>query len=110
MNELPLRYSNAQLHHITDEAMIYMCACPAQVARQIFSLRELYAYQSKCVSSGALMKTVHEQIGESTALAHAELERCLDAVLDQEGWDKTTLTMPAGLRQLRDQLIEGDSA
>jgi hypothetical protein len=106
MHDMSTRFSDAQLQHITDQAMIYMCACPAQVARQILSLRELFGYQLACVSRGALMEKVHTRIAESTARAHAELEQCLDEVLDLEGWDKTTLTMPEGLRKLRDQSID----
>jgi hypothetical protein len=106
IEDMPLRYSNAQLHQITDAAMIYMCACPAQVAGQILALRELYGYQRSCLSKRPLMRQVHERIAIATQLAHAELERCLDDVLNLEGWDKATLTMPEGLRQVRDQLIE----
>ena len=108
MKELPVLYSKTQLHQITDEAMIYMCACPAQVAKEILALRDLYQYQQGCISQGPLMAQVHARIAEATRAAHAELERCLDQVLDMEGWDKTTLTMPAGLRQLRDDLIKKD--
>jgi len=86
-----------------------MCACPAQVARQILSARELYAYQRDCVSGGAHNDHVHVRIAEATRLAHAELERCLDDVLELEGWDKATLTMPEGLRALRDRTLDNGS-
>jgi hypothetical protein len=36
------------------------------------------------------------------------LERCLDEVLKMEGWDLQTLTMPEGLRELRQQSIDQD--
>ena len=36
------------------------------------------------------------------------MENCLDRVLELEGWDRTTLKMPANLRKLRDELIERD--
>jgi hypothetical protein len=108
MNDLSIRFSNDQLHRITDQAMIYMCACPAQVVRQILNLRELFDYQRTCAVKDHLMMQAHAHIAESTARAHAELERCLDEVLDLEGWDRATLTMPAGLRELRDQVIENE--
>lgn len=108
MNDMPNRYSREQLHQINDQAMIYMCACPAQVAQQLLALHTLYEYQRHCFSNGVLMDQVHTLIAESTKRAYAELEQCLDTVLDLEGWDKTTLTMPEGLRQLRDQMINGD--
>ena len=42
------RYTSQQLEKIVDEATIYMCACPAQVAVQLRHLRELYRYQTHC--------------------------------------------------------------
>jgi hypothetical protein len=106
---LPVRYSNAQLQQIIEEAMIYMCACPAQVAKQVRLLRELHAYQHNCLGRGnPRLVPVHERIAESTRLAHAEMEQCLADVLDMEGWDKTNLTMPEGLRELRRQFIDND--
>jgi hypothetical protein len=106
---LPGRFSAGQLRQIVEEAMIYMCACPAQVAKEVSGLRELYAYQRDCLgrSSPALVP-VHERIAEATRRAHAEMEACLADVLALEGWDMTTLTMPAGLRELRQRAIEQD--
>ncbi|HQT30423.1 MAG TPA: hypothetical protein PLE48_00885 [Thiobacillus sp.] len=106
---LPVRHSEKQLQRITDEAMIYMCACPAQVANQLLSLRELYSYQQTCINDGPLNIQVHARIAEATRKAHAVLEQCLDKILDLEGWDRTTLTMPESLRQLRDQVIDNES-
>lgn len=106
---LACRYSDAQLERIAEQGMIYMCACPAQVARQILSAREVYDYQRNCASGGAQDTRVHARIAEATRLAHAELERCLDDVLDLEGWNKATLTMPEGLRALRDRTLENGS-
>jgi hypothetical protein len=104
--ELSQVYSNQQLQHILEEAMIYMCACPAQVARELLDLRELFAYQTQCISDTSLMKAVHQRIAESTRKAHAEMEQCLKEVLQMEGWDPETLSMPAGLRQLREKIID----
>ncbi|MFN3543430.1 MAG: hypothetical protein ACK4UX_01060 [Thiobacillus sp.] len=106
IDTLACRYDNAQLERIVEQGMIYMCACPAQVARQILSARELYDYQRNCLSGGAYNDQVHVRIAEATVLVHAELERCLDDVLDLEGWDKATLTMPEGLRALRDRTLD----
>jgi len=106
--DLTQRYSTQQLEHILEEAVIYMCACPAQVAKQLIRLRELFAYQYKCISGSSLMEDVHTRIAESTRLAHAEMEQCLSEVLQMEGWDPLTLSMPAGLRQLREKIIDLD--
>jgi hypothetical protein len=107
-DELLQKYSKQQLEHIIEEAMIYMCACPAQVAEQLVRLRELFAYQMKCSSDSDLMKDVHTRIADSTRKAHAEMEQCLSEVLHMEGWDPHTLSMPAGLRQLREKIIDQD--
>lgn len=106
MDDLPTRFTNAELQRIADQAMIYMCACPAQVAHEILALRELHGYQRACFSKGSALEAVHQRIAESTQQAHAEMERCLDAILDMEGWDRATMTMPAGLRELRDRQLE----
>ena len=107
-DELSKVYSKQQLEKILDEALIYMCACPAQVAEQLIRLRELFAYQTECVSDSTLMNDVHYRIAESTRKAHAELEQCLSEVLTMEGWDPQTLNMPEGLRQIRLQNIHRD--
>ncbi|NTV96606.1 MAG: hypothetical protein HGA75_14540 [Thiobacillus sp.] len=108
-NTLTVRFGNEQLQQIIEEAMIYMCACPAQVAKQVQLLRELYAYQRNCVGRGdPRLVEVHERIADSTRHAHAEMEQCLADVLELEGWDKTSLTMPEGLRELRRQFIDND--
>jgi len=57
-----------------------MCACPAQVA-------------------------THRRIAEAAVRAHAVLEEALDDVLRIEGRDEQSLTMPEGLRALRDSQL-----
>jgi hypothetical protein len=106
--ELPARYSKEQLHRIMEEAFVYMCACPGQVAQQTLALRNLYDYQRKCVNEGSLMEQVHTRIAAAATQAHEIVERCLGEVLEMEGWDKTTLSMPEGLRQLRADTIKNN--
>jgi len=106
------RFSDRDLERIIDEATIYMCACPAQAAVAVRQLRGLYRYQLKCLQETPEKTTdtevvVHRAIADSAIAAHAELESCLDRVLDLEGWDRTTLRMPEGLRQRRDRLVDG---
>ena len=99
-------FADAELEKIVNEAMLYMCACPAQVAAQISHLRGLLRYQRNCqqTASGSAVR-VHQTIVDATLQAHRQLEECLDQVLQLEGWDRQTLEMPAGLRQLRDDLL-----
>lgn len=103
--DLPIVFESSQLAHIIEQAMICQCACPAQVAQEILSLRELFRYQRDCVEIRKDDAGVHQRIMQSLLVAHAELETCLDDVLVAEGWDKDTLAMPEGLRQLRDDLL-----
>jgi hypothetical protein len=103
---LTIRYTNEQLEQILDEAMIYMCACPAQVSEQLLHLRKLFEYQNSCISKGSLLADVHRRIADATRLAHSEMEQCLDDVLKMEGWDPQTLVMPEGLRELRLKSID----
>lgn len=105
--DLQNQFSDAELEKIVNEAMLYMCACPAQVAAQISHLRGLLRYQRNCQqsASGSAVQ-VHQAIVAASLLAHQQMEACLAQVLQLEGWDRETLTMPAGLRQLRDDLLQ----
>jgi hypothetical protein len=105
-DKLTIRYTNEQLEQILEEAMIYMCACPAQVSEQLLLLRKLFDYQNSCISKGSLLAEVHRRIADSTRNAHAEMEQCLDDVLKLEGWDPQKLIMPEGLRELRQKSVE----
>ena len=105
---LSKRYSNQQLEQILDEAMIYLCACPAQVAEQLLNLRKLFDYQNSCINKGSLMADVHRRIADAACIAHAEMENCLADVMQMEGWDRQTLKMPEGLRELRQKALDQD--
>ncbi|MCP4635743.1 MAG: hypothetical protein GY848_04630 [Methyloversatilis sp.] len=100
-----LRYSSTQLQLILDQAGIYMCACPAQLAAQMMELRTLHAYQLNCMSEMPDMADSHRIIADACERAHLLLEEAFDRVLEIEGWDKRTLTMPEGLRRKRDDLL-----
>jgi hypothetical protein len=104
--KLATRYTNDQLEQILEEAMIYLCACPAQVSEQLLLLRKLFDYQNSCISKGSLLAEVHRRIADATRVAHAEMEQCLNDVLKMEGWDPQTLIMPDGLRELRQKSID----
>ncbi|WP_306607077.1 hypothetical protein [Azonexus sp.] len=105
---LQKRFSDQEVEQIVEEATIYMCACPGQVAVQLRSLRELFRYQNACVLEPGNDLAVHQTIAEATARAHAIMEDCMDRVLTIEGWDRSTLKMPEGLRRKRAELIERD--
>ena len=102
------RYTSQQLEKIVDEATIYMCACPAQVAVQLRHLRELYRYQTHCQLDPGNDHAVHQTIAAATLEAHVLMENCMEKVLIMEGWDLVTLKMPEGLRRLRDDLLSQD--
>lgn len=93
------RFTNDQLEKVIDEGMIYMCACPAQVAQSIRSLRDLQSYQLNCLTDPGNDATVHQEIAKAAQAAQVIMEDCMDKILEIEQWDRTTLTMPAHLRQ-----------
>lgn len=92
------RFTDAELEKVVDEGLIYMCACPAQVAGGIRKVRELYRYQRQCLEDPTNESAVHQAIALSACLAHRELQDCMDKVLELEQWDRATLTMPPHLR------------
>lgn len=96
MNE---RFPAAQVTRVLDQALLYQCACPAQVCRTIFELRDLHDYQLNCASDTDQDRAVHESIAAAANRAHEVMEDCLAQVLALEGWDMATLTMPADLRK-----------
>ena len=102
------RFSTEQLTKIVDEATIYMCSCPAQVAEQILHLRALVRYEEDCDRQVNADSVVHKTIAKASMQALQLLEDCLDEVLEIEGWDRTTMTMPEGLRQRRDKIAGED--
>ena len=117
--DLQQRFSDEQLHQIVEEASIYMCACPGQVANELRTcpgqvanelrqLRHLIRYQRDCITEGKTPSLVHQTIEAASQEAHAVMENCLDRVLEIEGWDRATLKMPAGLRKLRDEFLASD--
>ena len=44
------RFSDQELEQVIAEGLIYMCACPAQVAETIRTVRSLYRYQLGCIA------------------------------------------------------------
>ena len=92
-------FDSAQISKVIDQALLYQCACPAQVCRAIFELRELHAFQMNCADDTANDRLVHETIAAATEQSHQLMERCLEKILEIEGWDRATLTMPSSLRK-----------
>lgn len=103
------RFTDVELEKIIEEGLIYMCACPAQVADTLRKVRELHRYQLNCLVNPNNDGRVHEAIARSSVLAHAQLQDCLDEVLELEQWDRQTLSMPAGLRDRQVREISVDS-
>ncbi len=102
--ELDKIFSALQLSIINDQAALDSCACPRQVSLQISSLRKLYDYQMECVatetsSDNPMQAQVHQRIAEATQHAHQVMEKCLDDILDLEGWDRSKMEMPQGIRK-----------
>jgi len=102
------RFTDAELDCIVEQGMIYMCACPAQVADSLRQLRALLKYQQGCSSDPANDHNVHAAIAESTIQSHQIMQDCLDRVIALENWDRATLKMPDGLRQRQMREIQAD--
>lgn len=92
-------FNAAQISKVIDQSLIYQCACPAQVCRAIFELRELYEYQMNCTNDSANDERVHSTIAMATEKAHAVMEECLSEILEIEGWDKVSFAMPEALKK-----------
>ncbi|GAB5500380.1 MAG: hypothetical protein PsegKO_26910 [Pseudohongiellaceae bacterium] len=99
--QLQQQFSRQQLLRILDQSLVYECACPAQVCRQMLALAELFQYQKNCADRDDTDTRVHQVIAEATRESYAAMESCLGEVLDMEGWDRDTLTLPGGLRNLQ---------
>jgi hypothetical protein len=93
------KFTDRELEQVIEEGMIYMCACPAQVAQSVRNTRALYNYQFSCLEDSGNDKLVHTTIAAAAISAHAILEDCMEKILEIEKWDRTTLTMPEGLRK-----------
>ena len=93
------QFSAAQISRVIDQALIYQCACPAQVCRAIFELRELYEYQINCANDSTNDERVHSTIARATEKSHSAMEDCLKEILAIEGWDLASLSLPEALKK-----------
>ena len=93
------RYNAEQISKVIDQALIYQCACPAQVCKAIFELRELYDYQINCASDSKNNALVHKTIAAAAEASHEIMEKCLKQILDIEGWNQANFVMPESLKQ-----------
>jgi hypothetical protein len=103
------RFSDMDLDSIIEQGMIYMCACPAQVADIMRKLRSLMNYQLQCSADPVNDTAVHAAIFKSTIESHEIMQKCLEAVIALEKWDRKTLKMPDGLRRRQMQELLSDS-
>lgn len=93
------RFSDQQIAWIREQALIYQCACPAQVCVNIDTIRKLYDHQLACLNATDTDRAVHGRIKLAAQTTHAELEVCLTDILKLEGWNMETLDMPPFLRK-----------
>lgn len=103
------RFSDKDLARIVEEGLIYMCACPAQVAQTLRTIREMHRYQLNCLSDDHNDPRVHQTIADAATVTHALLEDCMEQILVIEQWDRATLTMPPNLRKRQMQELTNDS-
>lgn len=99
------RFSQDEIFKLLDQAMVYMCDCPGQVARLVSLVREAHDYQDRCLEDGDNLASTHQTIKATLEQCHALLEDCLEVVIEKEGWDRQTLAMPAALRR---RMVDGN--
>ena len=92
------QFDSAQISKVIDQSLVYQCACPAQVCKAIFELRDLHRYQMDCLNNSDNDFKVHSAIAQAAEQSHALMEACLTRVLELEGWDVASLDMPEALR------------
>lgn len=96
---MKLRFTNQEITSILEQAIIYTCACPAQVCKAINEQRALYRYQENCLDLTDTDKAVHQLISDTVTATHAQLEYCLEQILLLEGWDMETYQMPKSMQK-----------
>jgi hypothetical protein len=96
---MEMLFSPAIIASILEQSLIYQCACPAQICKNINEQRALYEYQQSCINTTDTDCAVHKCIAEAAIKSHAIMEACLDSVLHLEGWNTTTYEMPEILKR-----------
>ncbi|MER2540219.1 MAG: hypothetical protein ABTQ26_13350 [Azonexus sp.] len=93
------KFSKEQLMRVRDQALMYQCACPAQVSILLGEVMSLFEYQEACLNQTDTDARVHTSIAQATELAYPIFEQCLTDVLLLEGWNMETLEMPELLKK-----------
>ena len=99
------KFNASQISKVIDQALMYQCACPAQVCKAIFELRELFDYQMNCANDSINDAAVHNTIAAAAEVSHQIMEECLEKILEIEGWDQTNFVMPESLKQKPSKLF-----
>ncbi|ADL54101.1 hypothetical protein [Gallionella capsiferriformans] len=97
---MEIKFSTEIISRILEQSMLYQCACPAQVCKNINEQRALYVYQQNCINMTDTDRAVHKCIADAVMQSHAAMEACLEVVLRLEGWDLTTYEMPENLKKM----------
>lgn len=93
------RFSSEQLGKILEQAMLYQCACPAQVTRLLTEIHLLKRYQQTCLDQTQTDTAVHQRIYDTLQAITPTVEDCLETILCEEGWDMESLEMPEALQK-----------
>lgn len=95
---MEMKFSQEIINSILEQSILYQCACPAQVCKNINEQRALYAYQRDCINMTDTDRAVHQCIADAVSRNHVVMETCLESILELEGWDTTTYEMPEILK------------
>lgn len=106
----PRSFSNEEVTHILEQVLVHQCACPSQLCRVILALRELAQYERDCLDRTATDVKVHYAIEKAAEACEAIMNACLAEVLELEGWDPVSLTMPDYLKEHQLRLVRDNEA
>lgn len=96
---LTVKFSKSDLEKLLDQTLIYECSCPGQVAGLLAQVRNLHRYQLECSAKDETVEQTHARFLQALDRCHTELEMALADVLENEGWNLSSLAMPDGLRR-----------
>lgn len=88
------RFTVTQLRQILEQSELEGCACPMELSGLLLKLIDLYIAQDDCVFSHGKDPDLHAGIARMVAHVAPQVEACLVAVLEAEGWNAASLERP----------------
>jgi len=93
-----LRFSEAQLRHIQDEAIMYSCGCPEELSEVLMQLRHVRTLMDDCLDTASTDPNTHARVLSMLAIVTPHIEACLGDILESEGWNMETFSLPPAVK------------